>query len=150
MWRNVSIPDKSGILTLIDDIEIANNIPVGSPIPWPLAKPPAGYLACNGQTFNKTTYPKLAIAYPSGKLPDLRGKFIRGFDYGRGVDSGRTILSPQNGNSLLSGTGHGFYNYEAKGYTEMFYGGFNSGSNNQIDQRMWQQTEGKNGNETRP
>ncbi|RYH12880.1 tail fiber protein [Proteus mirabilis] len=132
------------------DINDANNIPVGSPIPWPLPKPPVGYLACNGQTFNKKTYPKLAIAYPSGKLPDLRGEFIRGFDDGRGVDSGRIILSPQTGNSLLSGTGHGFYNYEAKGYVEKFYGGFNSGSNNQQDQAMWQQIEGKNNNETRP
>ncbi len=101
-WRTVSIPDKSGTLALMDDIEIANSIPVGSPIPWPLAKPPAGYLVCNGQAFNKTTYPKLAIAYPSGKLPDLRGEFIRGFDDGRGVDSKRVILSNQEGQAPVS------------------------------------------------
>lgn len=69
--------------------------PVGSAIPWPQATAPAGYLVCNGQSFNKTTYPLLAKAYPSGVLPDLRGEFLRGLDAGRGVDSGRAVLSAQ-------------------------------------------------------
>ncbi|EJC5332094.1 phage tail protein [Salmonella enterica] len=33
--------------------------------------------------------------YPAGVLPDLRGEFIRGWDDGKGVDSGRLILSSQ-------------------------------------------------------
>ncbi|MGU3416757.1 phage tail protein, partial [Enterobacteriaceae bacterium C34B] len=41
-------------------------------------------------------YPKLAIAYPSGSLPDLRGEFIRGWDDGRGVDSSRVLGASQN------------------------------------------------------
>nr|WP_274382135.1 phage tail protein [Photorhabdus bodei] len=90
---------KSGTLATIDDIDAAivakNNIPVGAPIPWPLPNMPAGYLACNGQSFNKSLYPQLAIAYPSGVLPDLRGEFIRGWDDGRGVDHGRGVLSWQ-------------------------------------------------------
>ncbi|WP_214069818.1 tail fiber protein, partial [Photorhabdus hainanensis] len=69
--------------------------PVGAPIPWPLPNVPAGYLACNGQAFNKSLYPQLAMAYPSGALPDLRGEFIRGWDDGRGVDHGRGVLSWQ-------------------------------------------------------
>ncbi|MGV7961884.1 tail fiber protein [Photorhabdus tasmaniensis] len=69
--------------------------PVGAPIPWSLPNPPAGYLMCNGQAFNKSQYPQLAIAYPSGVLPDLRGEFIRGWDDERGVDPGRTVLSWQ-------------------------------------------------------
>ncbi|WP_238399264.1 tail fiber protein [Photorhabdus bodei] len=72
-----------------------DGIPVGSPIPWPLPNPPSGYLTCNGQSFNKSLYPQLAMAYPSGALPDLRGEFIRGWDDGRGVDSGRGVLSWQ-------------------------------------------------------
>ncbi|MFE8103564.1 tail fiber protein [Brenneria goodwinii] len=68
----------------------------GIPLPWPLATAPAGWLKCNGQAFNKTTYPKLAAAYPSGKLPDLRGEFIRGWDDARGADSSRVILSAQS------------------------------------------------------
>ncbi|GKW02419.1 hypothetical protein PEC301877_12340 [Pectobacterium carotovorum subsp. carotovorum] len=50
---------------------------------------------CNGQSFNKNVYPKLALAYPSGTLPDLRSEFIRGWDNGRGVDVGRVLLSSQ-------------------------------------------------------
>lgn len=71
-------------------------IPVGVPLPWPTETAPSGWLICNGQTFNKTIYPQLAIAYPSGALPDLRGEFIRGWDDGRGVDAGRTLLSAQS------------------------------------------------------
>ncbi|WP_434064607.1 phage tail protein [Symbiopectobacterium purcellii] len=53
-------------------------------------------MKCKGQIFNKTTYPVLASLYPTGKLPDLRGEFIRGWDDGRGVDTGRSLLSAQN------------------------------------------------------
>lgn len=73
-----------------------SDYPVGCPIPWVQAAPPAGYLVCNGQSFNKTTYPLLANAYPSGILPDLRGEFLRGLDAGRNVDSGRAVLSTQS------------------------------------------------------
>ncbi|RAW99019.1 hypothetical protein CKY04_10975 [Photorhabdus sp. S8-52] len=88
-------PEKNGTLATLDDVFAVNNIPVGAPIPWPLPNVPAGYLACNGQSFNKSLYPQLATAYPSGVLPDLRSEFIRGWDDGRGVDSGRGILSWQ-------------------------------------------------------
>lgn len=60
------------------DIGRGSLYPVGAPIPWPLAIPPAGFLALNGQAFNTIANPQLAMAYPSGVLPDLRGEFIRG------------------------------------------------------------------------
>ncbi|WP_256125202.1 phage tail protein [Photorhabdus luminescens] len=69
--------------------------PVGAPIPYPHRYTPAGYLTCNGQTFNKSLYPKLAEAYPDGRVPDLRGEFIRGWDDSRGVDPGRVCGSWQ-------------------------------------------------------
>lgn len=69
--------------------------PVGFPLPWPQATPPSGWLKCNGATFDKAKYPKLATAYPSGVLPDLRGEFLRGWDDGRGVDGARNLLSQQ-------------------------------------------------------
>ncbi|WP_338234368.1 phage tail protein [Providencia rettgeri] len=81
-----------------------NNYLVGAPIPWPQATAPSGFLICNGQSFNKTTFPLLAKAYPSGVLPDLRGEFIRGVDAGRNVDSGRAILSTQ-GDAIREITG---------------------------------------------
>ncbi|SQB62074.1 phage tail fiber protein [Citrobacter koseri] len=71
-------------------------LPVGVPVPWPLATPPTGWLKYNGAAFDKSKFPKLAAIYPSGVLPDLRGEFIRGWDDGRGVDSGRTLLNAQN------------------------------------------------------
>lgn len=70
-------------------------VPVGVPLPYPAATAPAGWLKCNGASFSATTYPLLAKVYPSLKLPDLRGEFIRGWDDGRGVDNGRGILSAQ-------------------------------------------------------
>ena len=71
-------------------------LPVGVPIPWPSATPPTGWLKCNGAAFTAAQYPKLAQAYPSLKLPDLRGEFIRGWDDGRGTDSGRELMSAQS------------------------------------------------------
>ncbi|MGV3860461.1 phage tail protein [Citrobacter freundii] len=71
-------------------------LPVGIPVPWPLAAAPAGWLKCNGAAFTAAQYPKLALAYPVLKLPDLRGEFLRGWDDGRGVDSGRVLLSAQD------------------------------------------------------
>ncbi|CTU86627.1 tail fiber protein [Escherichia albertii] len=70
-------------------------LPAGVPVPWPSATPPTGWLKCNGAAFSAVEYPKLAKAYPTNKLPDLRGEFIRGWDDGRGADSGRGLLSFQ-------------------------------------------------------
>ncbi|MCQ7043274.1 phage tail protein [Escherichia coli] len=70
-------------------------LPVGVPVPWPSATPPTGWLKCNGAAFSAEEYPELAKAYPTNKLPDLRGEFIRGWDDGRGVDNNRSILSSQ-------------------------------------------------------
>lgn len=79
-------------------------LPVGVPVPWPTATAPDGWLKCNGAAFVSAQYPKLAIAYPDLKLPDLRSEFIRGWDDGRGIDTGRTILSSQS--ALVAGHAH--------------------------------------------
>ncbi|EFB1841149.1 tail fiber protein [Escherichia coli] len=77
-------------------------LPVGVPVPWPTATPPAGWLQCNGATFTKEQYPVLARVYPNLRLPDLRGEFIRGWDDQRKVDTGRALLSFQEG-TIVSG-----------------------------------------------
>ncbi|WP_205756480.1 phage tail protein, partial [Lonsdalea iberica] len=79
-------------------------LPVGTPIPWPSATVPAGWLQCNGATFTAAQYPKLAQAYPGLTLPDLRGEFIRGWDSGRGIDGGRALLAAQ-GDAIRNITG---------------------------------------------
>ncbi|WP_435300708.1 phage tail protein [Escherichia coli] len=66
------------------------------PVPWPSATPPTGWLKCNGSSFSLTSYPALAAVFPSGVLPDLRGEFIRGWDDGRLVDTGRAVMSSQS------------------------------------------------------
>ncbi|HDN1306774.1 TPA: phage tail protein, partial [Escherichia coli] len=77
-------------------------LPVGVPVPWPSATPPTGWLKCNGAAFSSEMYPRLAKAYPTLKLPDLRGEFIRGWDDGRGIDPGRQLLGWQKG-TLVGG-----------------------------------------------
>ncbi|HCN5322262.1 TPA: tail fiber protein [Escherichia coli] len=85
-------------------------LPVGVPVPWPAATPPTGWLKCNGAAFSAEEYPELAKAYPTNKLPDLRGEFMRGWDDGRGVDSGRGILTSQShGMPSISGTFNGLF-----------------------------------------
>ncbi|ASD87935.1 tail fiber protein [Salmonella enterica subsp. diarizonae] len=59
--------------------------PVGAPIPWPSDNIPAGYALMQGQAFDKSAYPKLALAYPSGIIPDLRRLIIKGGYVGRAV-----------------------------------------------------------------
>ncbi|EHD7667259.1 phage tail protein [Salmonella enterica] len=64
--------------------------PVGAAIAWPSDTIPAGYALMQGQTFDKSAYPLLAIAYPSGVIPDMRGWTIKGKPA-----SGRAVLSQE-------------------------------------------------------
>ncbi|EOC6881262.1 phage tail protein [Escherichia coli] len=97
---NLSDPNSNGagwkdILSYLGLGE-GSALPVGVPVPWPSATPPTGWIKCNGAPFSAEEYPELAKVYPALKLPDLRGEFIRGWDDGRGVDSGRVVLTGQS------------------------------------------------------
>ena len=100
-------------------------LPVGVPVPWPTATPPAGWLQCNGATFTKEQYPVLARVYPTLRLPDLRGEFIRGWDDGRKVDTGRKLLSAQ-GATLLRTAMLDYYNQDTTGTSGIVGMGFNN------------------------
>ncbi|MFL6612716.1 MAG: phage tail protein [Pantoea agglomerans] len=99
------IKDAGLIADVLKNLGLGEGAPViGSPFPWPHTKMPnelfpsmAGmvFLKSNGASFSGTLYPKLALAYPGLKLNDLRGEFIRGWDDGRGVDTGRALGSAQ-------------------------------------------------------
>ena len=78
---------------------------------------PSGYLECNGQAVSRTTYANLfsfiGTTYGVGdgsttfNVPDLRGQFVRGWDHGKGVDTGRTFGSSQT-DTLQNITGNFF------------------------------------------
>ncbi|EEZ4316657.1 phage tail protein [Escherichia coli] len=93
---HLSGKDVAGLLAYLG-LGDGSALPVGVPVPWPSATPPTGWLKCNGAAFSAEEYPELAKAYPTNKLPDLRGEFIRGWDDGRGIDAVRALLSLQNG-----------------------------------------------------
>ncbi|EFH9582813.1 TPA: phage tail protein [Escherichia coli] len=92
---HLSGKDVAGLLAYLGLGE-GSALPVGVPVPWPSATPPTGWLKCNGAAFSAEEYPELAKVYPTNKLPDLRGEFIRGWDDGRGVDNGRGLLTLQD------------------------------------------------------
>ena len=79
--------------------------PAGTVIWTARTSAPTGYVKANGAAISRSTYSTLFSAigttYGSGdgsttfNLPDLRGEFIRGFDDGRGIDTGRTMGSNQ-------------------------------------------------------
>jgi hypothetical protein len=80
---------------------------VGSIVPFAMETLPSEFLECDGSAVSRTTYKtlfgKIGTTYGVGdgsttfNLPDLRGEFIRGWDNGRGVDSGRVFGSFQDG-----------------------------------------------------
>lgn len=80
-------------------------VPTGTLIMHAANTAPTGYLKCNGAAVSRTTYAALFSAigttYGVGNgtttfnLPDMRGEFPRGWDDGRGVDSGRAFGSAQ-------------------------------------------------------
>ncbi|MFP2678131.1 phage tail protein [Escherichia coli] len=100
---HLSGKDVAGLLAYLGLGE-GSALPVGVPVPWPSATPPTGWLKCNGAAFSAEEYPELAKVYPTNKLPDLRGEFIRGWDDGRGIDTNRSLLSSQ-GDTIRNITG---------------------------------------------
>ncbi|HAT3895676.1 TPA: phage tail protein [Citrobacter freundii] len=92
--------------------------PVGAPIPWPSDIPPVNHALMQGQSFDKSAYPLLALAYPTGVIPDMRGQTIKGNPTGRGVltqeqdgikwhDHGATIASTDLGSRDTTGFDYG-------------------------------------------
>ena len=85
----------------------AQTVPAGSVFNFAASTAPTGYLECSGAAVSRATYAALfavtSTTFGVGdgsttfNLPDLRGEFVRGFDAGRGVDSGRTFGSAQSG-----------------------------------------------------
>jgi len=80
-------------------------VPTGSVHMMATTTAPSGYLKCDGSAISRTTYAALftiiGTTWGAGNgsstfnLPDLRGEFVRGWDDGKGTDSGRSFASSQ-------------------------------------------------------
>lgn len=134
----------------------SNYTPSGCVMSFAGTAAPTGWLECNGNAVSRTTYSALFAAigttYGIGdgsttfNLPDLRGEFIRGWDHGRGVDTGRSLGSAQadeleahvhEHSANIAGTGGGT--------NQNWYGAeYNAGANYNFD------TSSTGGTETRP
>lgn len=98
---NVAVAPKEMKATMEAMLDIV--APIGVPIPWVSATPPnSRFLLAQAQSFDKVAYPKLGVLWPTGVIPfDMRGEFPRGWDNGRSVDAGRSLLSAQ-GDAILN------------------------------------------------
>ncbi|WP_233628521.1 hypothetical protein [Citrobacter amalonaticus] len=113
---NTTNPNSGGAgwKTLIEYLNLASGAPaIGVPFFWPSASLPNTvipewsnmvFMKFNGASFSATTYPHLALVFPSLVIPEARGEFLRTWDDGRGVDSGRDLLSAQ-GDAIRNITG---------------------------------------------
>ena len=100
------IKSDGTVKTALENLGLGEGSPaIGVPFFWPSAAMPNTvidswssmvFLKFNGAKFSATDYPVLAKVFPSLVLPEARGDFIRIWDDGRGVDSGRGLLSTQS------------------------------------------------------
>ena len=140
----------------------------GTIVDWPSETPPAGWLECNGAAVSRATYAALfavtgdTFGVGDGSttfnLPDLRGKFRRGWDHGAGydpdaatrTDSGDGTVGDHVGTKqadALESHDHvtaGAYNAGLGGSTDRFTEWDGTGSANTIASSL------TGGNETRP
>ncbi|MGG2141953.1 phage tail protein [Symbiopectobacterium sp. RP] len=113
-------------------------VPIGVPLPWPTENAPVGWLKCNGDAFDKVACPQLPVIYPSGRTPDLRGEFIRGWDNGRGADPGRKILTHQEGTVIPGFDDNDNGDISALGTAGVALGdALTSGQHASIDAQQW-------------
>jgi len=125
-------------------------LPSGSVTMFAATSAPSGFLECDGSNVSRSTFSDLfnAIGTTFGVgdgsttfgLPDLRGEFVRGWDNGRQVDSGRNFGSTQS--DEIKSHSHGINNQGTKlvgAGNDTFSSNANSGN-----------TDAFGGDETRP
>ncbi|MEB0923300.1 phage tail protein [Citrobacter freundii] len=104
------IPDVAKFLQNLHLEELPNFAKYGAPmigelIEWPSDKMPneifpdmkMEFIPYIGQSFDPVKYPLLATLHPNLRLPaDMRANVARGWDWGRGIDAGRVLMSAQD------------------------------------------------------
>ncbi len=110
-------PNSSGQVTTDWLNALGNILPAGIIAYCPTSTPPASWIKANGAAISRTAYAALFAAIGTSfgagdgsttfNVPDLRGEFIRGWDDGRTLDSGRTIGTVQASANLSHNHGAG-------------------------------------------
>lgn len=105
-FGDIKADGATAVSTALENLGLgAGAPPIGIPFFWPLAAMPNTvmdewsdmvFLKPNGASFSAAQYPKLAKVWTGLVIPDMRGEFLRIWDDGRGVDSGRALLSAQS------------------------------------------------------
>ena len=105
-FADIKSDGAAAISTALTNLGLGAGAPaIGIPFFWPSSVMPnivmtewsdMVFLKFNGATFSASEYPKLALVFPGLFLPEARGEFLRIWDDGRGVDSGRALLSAQS------------------------------------------------------
>ena len=135
-------------------LALCPGVPASTIIWVPLLTAPSGYFKANGAAVSRTAYADLftAIGTTFGvgdgstifNLPDLRGEFVRGWDNGRGIDSGRVLGSSQTDEFKAHVHKYGHPHSSAYGMTITTYPGVRPGNNTGYT------TAATGGTETRP
>ena len=109
---------------------LSPRLPPGCIITSASGNVPNGYLYCNGGTISRTVYADLFTAIGTNfgegdgtntfNIPDLRGEFLRGWDNGRGVDSGRGFGTAQSDN--VGAHSHSVHAGDRAGWTSNYFG----------------------------
>lgn len=100
----------STIVNTFIPTQVYDSVPIGSVHFFATSAAPTGYLECDGSVVSKSTYNDLYLVIKDTfsspvstnhfRLPDLRGEFIRGWDAGRNVDTGRVFGSSQDATGI--------------------------------------------------
>jgi len=89
---------------LLPRANIAGYLPIGTILPYyGTTAPDANYLVCDGSTFNATTYPDLNTLLGGNTLPNLKGKFLVGYN---STDSDYNALGKTGGQKNMPKHGH--------------------------------------------
>lgn len=152
--QNITSVDSTSATAI--STAVGSSMPAGAVIYVAMNSAPSGYLNADGTAVSRTTYADLFSAigttYGSGdgsstfNVPDLRAEFIRGFDAGRDVDSGRVFGSSQD--DAYEDHTHSFATFQAT--TNTINSGVGTGTGVQRETRSSSGGSVGSGTETRP
>jgi microcystin-dependent protein len=126
---------------LVEDVE-KSLVPVGCVSAFAMETPPDGWLECNGQAISRTDYERLfntiGITFGAGdgdstfNVPDLRGRFVRGWAHGSDNDPHRDVRVASASGGTSGDQVGSFQDDALQGHIHNFQGHYtNTGTVNQ-------------------